>query len=203
LQAGFHAIGDAALGQVADAFARAADDVGMAQLNAARHRIEHAEMVTPAHIAAMAAYGIVASVQPAFDAFWGGEAGMYVERLGRDRAVAMNPFRAMVDAGVTLAFGADSPVTPLDPWGGVRAAVRHRTPASALSPVEAFDAHTIGGRRAAGDDVTGALVPGAPATFAVWELPAELGDDGLPDLSAPDPVCRRTVVRDVTAYLRS
>jgi predicted amidohydrolase YtcJ len=203
LQAGFHAIGDAALGHVADAFARAADDVGMAQLNAARHRIEHAEMVTPAHIAAMAAYGIVASVQPAFDAFWGGDAGMYVERLGRDRAVAMNPFRAMVDAGVTLAFGADSPVTPLDPWGGVRAAVRHRTPASALSPAEAFDAHTIGGRRAAGDDVTGALVPGTPATFAVWELAAELGDDGLPDLSAPDPVCRRTVVRDVTAYLRS
>jgi predicted amidohydrolase YtcJ len=103
---------------------------------------------------------------------------------------------------VTLALGADSPVTPIDPWGGVRAAARHRTPASALSPREAFTAHTVGGRCAAMDDDTGELVPGSAATFAVWDVPAGLGEDGLPDLDGPDPVCRRTVVRDETAYLR-
>ncbi|MDT7544837.1 MAG: hypothetical protein QOE99_947, partial [Actinomycetota bacterium] len=113
LQAGFHAIGDAALGHVLDAYAGAADDIGVPQLRAARHRIEHAEMLSAQHIASMAAYGVVASVQPAFDARWGGSDGMYVERLGRDRAQAMNPFAAMSAAGVTLAFGADSPVTPL------------------------------------------------------------------------------------------
>jgi hypothetical protein len=115
----------------------------------------------------------------------------------------MNPFAAMVGAGVTLAFGADSPVTPIDPWGGVRAAVQHRTPASALSARDAFAAHTRGGWQAIGDDVTGELVPGAAATFAVWDVPSGLTDDGLPDLSGPDPDCLRTVVRDVTAYLRS
>jgi predicted amidohydrolase YtcJ len=203
LQAGFHAIGDAALDHVLTAFAAAAEDVGAERLRSARHRIEHAEMLTAGHIAAMAAYGIVASVQPAFDAFWGGADGMYVERLGRERATPMNPFAAMLDGGITLAFGADSPVTPIDPWGGVRAAVQHRTPASALSPRQAFRAHTKGGWQASGDDATGELVPGAPATFAVWDLPGEPAHDGLPDLAGPDPICRRTVVRDVTAYLRS
>ncbi|MDT7538930.1 MAG: hypothetical protein QOI82_2515 [Actinomycetota bacterium] len=203
MQAGFHAIGDAALGHVLAAFAAAAEEVGVERLRSARHRIEHAEMLSADQITAMAAYGIVASVQPAFDAFWGGPSGMYVERLGIERARPMNPFAAMIEAGVTLAFGADSPVTPIDPWGGVRAAVQHRTPASALSPRQAFRAHTKGGWQAAGDDATGELVPGAAATFAVWDVPGELAEDGLPDLAGADPICRRTVVRDVTAYLRS
>jgi predicted amidohydrolase YtcJ len=203
LQAGFHAIGDAALDHVLDGMSRAADELGTAAVRGARHRIEHAEMLSADQIAKMAALGVVASVQPAFDAFWGGPDGMYVERLGAERARTMNPFAALRDAGVTLAFGADSPVTPIDPWGGVRAAVQHRTPTSALTPAQAFRAHTRGGWQAIGDDETGALVPGAAATFAVWELPDELGADGLPDLSGPDPTCVRTVIRGVTAYLRS
>lgn len=203
LQAGFHAIGDGALNHLVMAFAQSADEVGPGRLRRMRHRIEHAEMLSAQHIAAVAAYGVVASVQPAFDAFWGGEAGMYAERLGRARALAMNPFAAMAEAGVTLAFGADAPVTPLDPWGGVRAAVQHRTPTSALSPAVAFAAHTKGGWQAVGDDVTGELVPGAPATFAVWDARAGLDDTGLPDLAGPTPLCRRTVVRGVTAYLQS
>ncbi len=39
-----------------------------------------------------------------------------------------------------------------------------------MSPRAAFTAHTRGGWRAAGvdDGLTGTLVPGAPATYAVW-----------------------------------
>ncbi len=43
--------------------------------------------------------------------------------LGPDRALAMNPYATLVESGMRLAFGSDSPVTPLDPWGTVRAAV--------------------------------------------------------------------------------
>jgi len=212
LQAGFHAIGDAALQAVLDGVARAADDVGLPAVRAGRHRIEHAEMLTPDLVAAMAAHGLVASVQPAFDARWGGEDGMYVTRLGAERARTLNPFAALAAAGVPLALGSDAPVTPLDPWGTVRAAVAHRTPGSGLSARAAFSAHTRGGWRAARTERTGELAPGAPATFAVWELPGELvvqtpdsrisawstdprsGVSGLPDLTAEDPVCRSTVV---------
>ncbi len=203
LQAGFHAIGDNALRVLLrTSFPAAAGRVGLDRLRAARHRIEHAEMLDAATIARLFEFGIVASVQPAFDAAWGGEHGMYAQRLGCDRALAMNPFAAMLAAGVVLAFGSDSPVTPLDPWGTVRAAVQHRTPGSAITAEQAFTAHTSGGRQAAGSDGAGVLTPGAPATFAVWSGGTVPSGGTLPDLS-PDallPTCLRTVVRGVPIH---
>ena len=220
LQAGFHAIGDRAVQAVVDGFSRAAHEIGADSLRAARHRVEHLEMVLPDQVGVLAALGVVASVQPVFDARWGGTSGMYAQRLGADRAAAMNPFAALAAAGVALALGSDSPVTPLDPWGAVRAAVHHRTPGSGLSARAAFSAHTRGGWRAARRDDEGELVPGAPATFVVWQVSGELvvqtpdnrvagwstdpraGVAGLPDLDAPDPVCLQTVVRGLVAFRR-
>jgi predicted amidohydrolase YtcJ len=218
LQAGFHAIGDAALTAVLEGVERASAEVGPDAVRAGRHRIEHAEMLSGTHVQAMARLGLVASVQPAFDARWGGPDGMYVQRLGRERAAGMNPFAALAAAGVPLALGSDAPVTPLDPWGGVRAAVLHRTPGSGLSARAAFSAHTRGGWRAARVDGAGELTPGAPATFAVWDVPGELvvqvpdervtgwstdpraGVSGLPDLGGPEPACLLTVVRGRTVH---
>ncbi|MES5822141.1 amidohydrolase [Streptomyces sp. RG80] len=221
LQAGFHAIGDAAVTAVVEGVRAAAEKVGLARVRAARHRVEHAEMLTPETIAAFADLGLTASVQPAFDALWGGEDGMYAQRLGAERARVLNPFAALLKAGVPLAFGSDSPVTPLDPWGTVRAAAFHRTPEHRVSVRAAFTAHTRGGWRAIGRDDAGVLVPGAPADYAVWrtdELVVQAPDDrvarwstdprsgtpGLPDLSpgADLPVCLRTVVGGRTVFVR-
>ncbi len=180
LQAGFHAIGDAAVSTVVDGVRAAAEKLGLARVRAARHRVEHAEMVTAETIAAFAELGLTASVQPAFDALWGGEDGMYAQRLGVERARTLNPFAALLRAGVPLAFGSDSPVTPLDPWGTVRAAAFHRTPGHRVSVRAAFTAHTRGGWRATGRDDAGVLVPGAPADYAVWrtgELVVQAPDD--------------------------
>ncbi|MGW6689779.1 amidohydrolase [Streptomyces sp. NPDC054961] len=221
LQAGFHAIGDAAISAVIAGVTAAADKVGLDRVRAARHRVEHAEMMTPAAIAAFAALGLTASVQPAFDALWGGEEGMYADRLGAERARTLNPYAAMLKAGVPLAFGSDAPVTPLDPWGTVRAAAFHRTPAHRISVRAAFAAHTRGGWRALGRDDAGTLVPGAPADYAVWqaaELVVQAPDDrvarwstdprsgtpGLPDLTpgAELPVCLATVVGGREVFVR-
>ncbi|MFF3459469.1 amidohydrolase [Streptomyces sp. NPDC002730] len=221
LQAGFHAIGDAALTAVTDGVRAAADTLGLARVRAARHRVEHAEMLTPETIAAFAEFGLTASVQPAFDAAWGGSEGMYAQRLGAERARTLNPYAALLRAGVPLAFGSDSPVTPLDPWGTVRAAAFHRTPEHRVSARAAFTAHTRGGWRAIGRDDAGVLVPGAPADYAVWrteELVVQAPDDrvarwstdprsgtpGLPDLTPGTelPRCLRTVVFGQTVYER-
>jgi predicted amidohydrolase YtcJ len=221
VQAGFHAIGDAAVTAVTEGVRKAAERTGLARVRALRHRVEHAEMMTPATIADFADLGLVASVQPAFDATWGGEDGMYAQRLGAERARALNPFAALLRTGVPLAFGSDSPVTPLDPWGTVRAAAFHRTPEHRVSVRAAFTAHTRGGWRAIGRDDAGVLVPGAPADYAVWrteELVVQAPDDrvarwstdprsgtpGLPDLSPGGdlPVCLRTVVAGRTVFVR-
>ncbi|MGC4981963.1 MULTISPECIES: amidohydrolase [unclassified Streptomyces] len=221
LQAGFHAIGDAAVASVTEGVRAAAEKVGLARVRAARHRVEHAEMLTPETVAGFAELGLTASVQPAFDALWGGEDGMYAQRLGAERARTLNPFAALLRAGVPLAFGSDSPVTPLDPWGTVRAAAFHRTPEHRVSVRAAFTAHTRGGWRAVGRDDAGVLVPGAPADYAVWRtghLVVQAPDDrvarwstdprsgtpGLPDLTPGGdlPVCLRTVVGGRTVFVR-
>jgi predicted amidohydrolase YtcJ len=175
VQAGFHCIGDAAVGQVLEAVGAVVGELGLAAVRSCRHRLEHVEMVGPAAVGSMRAWGMVASVQPAFDAAWGGEAGMYTDRLGAERAAGCNPFADLSDAGVALAIGSDAPVTPLDPWGGVHAAVDHRTPGSGLRPFDAFDAATHGGWYAArAEHAAGPLAVGAPADLALWATPRTL-----------------------------
>jgi len=156
-QAGFHAIGDAALDNIHRGLLAAEEVLGAPALRAARHRIEHVEMPSAELTGTMARLGVTASVQPVFDALWGGPDGMYAERLGA-RWRATNPLRALADAGVTLAFGSDSPVTPLGPWAAIEAAVHHHAQEHRITEEAAFAAHTGGA----------VLAVGAPADLAVW-----------------------------------
>jgi predicted amidohydrolase YtcJ len=212
IQAGFHVIGDGATSIVMEGLQRARAHVGDDALRSCRHRLEHLEMVTQAQMRELADLGVVASVQPAFDAAWGGDSGMYAQRLGALRAITLNPFGTMTAAGLMLAFGSDAPVTPLDPWGTVRAAAWHSNPLQRISVRAAFAAHTRGGRRAARDDQSqpAVLAVGAPATYAVW-APGPLtvqapdgrvaswstdprsGTPPLPDLQEASPTCWQTV----------
>ncbi len=216
LHTSFHVIGDRAMEELLLGFQAAADAEGLDELHAVGHRIEHAEMVDTAAMARMLLFGLTVSAQPAFDATWGGRDGMYARRLGPVRAADMNPFADLLDAGVPLAFGSDSPVTPFDPWGGVRAAVHHTEPGQGLTPVAAFRAHTVGGWRAARRGGVGELVVGAPAHVAVWRIGslatahqsrlATWRDDPpplpLPDLGpeVPEPRCLLTVRDGVVIY---
>jgi len=82
-------------------------------------RIEHAQLVREADFPRFASLGIIASVQPEHaiddrdvtDVYWADRA---------DRAFAL---RTLVDSGATLALGSDAPVSPLDPWIEIAAAV--------------------------------------------------------------------------------
>ncbi|MFD6453738.1 amidohydrolase [Nocardia sp. NPDC060220] len=221
IQAGFHAIGDAAMDTVVAGFARVAAELGGPAIASRGHRVEHAEMTDAAAIAQLAELGVIASVQPGFDAAWGGPDGMYATRLGAERAAGLNPFSAMAAAGISLAIGSDAPVTVMNPWEQVRAAVHHRTPGHGLSPRAAFAAATRGAWRAGGvrDGMAGTLVPGAPASYAVWdagELVVAAAADtvqrwstdprsrvpGLPrlDPGVDLPTCLRTVRDGITIY---
>ena len=194
VQAGFHVIGDDAVAAAVAALRRAAERLGVAAVRAARHRLEHLEMVDRADLAALAELGVVASVQPGFDAAWGGPGELYASRLG-ERAAGMNPFGDLHRAGVPVAFGTDAPVTPLAGWATVRAAVHHSRPDQRLDVPTAFAAATRGAHHAAREDGAGVLATGAPADVAVWDLggpgtDAELLDpgSGLPRLAAGDPL---------------
>jgi predicted amidohydrolase YtcJ len=220
LQAGFHVIGDRAVGEVVEGFRRAADVVGPAAIVRARHRLEHLEMIGHEDMRILGDLGVTASMQPMFDGLWGGEDFLYAQRLGAERASSMNAFASLNRAGVALAFGSDSPVTSLGPWAAVRAAAWHHTEEERITVRAAFNAHTRGGWRAARRDEGGVIAVGAPATIAVWDVPGDLlvqtpdarvaawstdpraGVPHLPDLhpDLPLPSCVLTLVDGEVAF---
>lgn len=172
VQAGFHVIGDAATKVVAAALSAVADELGTPAVARCAHRCEHAEMVDAADATILARCGVIASMQPRFDAEWGGDARLYAQRLGSSRASRLNDFAMLAKTGVPLAFSSDSPVTTIDPWETIRAAVHPHRPESGVSTRAAFSACTRGAWRAGAihDGLTGTLEPGAPAHYAVWEV---------------------------------
>jgi predicted amidohydrolase YtcJ len=196
LQAGFHCIGDDAVAAAVTGLRRGAETVGVPRIRAARHRLEHVEMISDADIATLAELGVVASVQPAFDAAWGKPGQLYEQRLGPERARAMNRFATIAASGVPLAFGTDAPVTPLAGWATVRAAMQHWQPSERLSAAAAFDAATRGPSWAAFADNAGTITVGAVANLAVWDVDADAraGEAALPDLlDGVLPACVATI----------
>ncbi len=130
-----HAIGDEANRLALNAF----EQVGC------RGRIEHAQLLREEDIPRFAALGVAASVQPEHamddrdiaDHFWAGRT---------DRAFML---RSLLDTGAKLLLGSDAPVSPLDPWITISAAVsRSRDgrepwhPEQSITVAEALDAST-------------------------------------------------------------
>jgi predicted amidohydrolase YtcJ len=173
LQVGVHAIGDQAIEQVIAVWERvyhALDSRERRHFRARRHRIEHAEMIAPGQIERTAMLGLAISAQPAFDRRWGRPGGLYEQALGHERAEAMNPFRTLLDRGVEVGVGSDSPVTPLDPMACLAALESHHHPAQRLTRAEAIRLHTIGSARIGRqEDKKGMLAPGFHADFVALE----------------------------------
>lgn len=181
MQVGVHAIGDAAIEQalrVWERVYRALDSRLRRHFRARRHRIEHFETPRLDQLERAAALGLAVSVQPPFDAAWGGAGGMYERRLGAARSARMNPFRSMLERGLLVGTGSDAPVCDLDPLATVAAVEHHHDPAQRLSRVEAIRLGTIGAARLAHlEDKKARLHPGAHADFVAYDVdPFEAAD---------------------------
>ncbi len=173
IQVAVHAIGDAAIRQVVRCWRQVAEQLpdylqgGVRRLH---HRIEHAEVLPPDLYDDIADLGLIVSAQPGFERAWGGPGGMYETRLGPRRAAWTNPYRTLADRGIGLAFGSDSNVTPMDPWGAIHGAQHRRRPEHAINRLEAVSASTLGGRFAARQDrYAGVVRAGVRADLAAWE----------------------------------
>jgi predicted amidohydrolase YtcJ len=136
-----HAIGDRALRMVLDAMA-----VVRARYPAhARFRIEHAEVIGAEEMKRCEALRVPLVMQPNFVRNWGGEGGMYAERLGRARWEGHNPFASLSRADLPVVFSSDG--MPAGPLFGLRGATHHANPRERIAPAEAFYRYT----RAAAD----------------------------------------------------
>lgn len=221
VQAAFHVIGDAGMDEAVAGFRLAADRLGVSAIQRGRHRIEHAEMLDDSAVGTWLELGVTVSMQPLFDALWGGPHGQYEQRLGVQRSAAMNEIGRLLTSGVPVCLGSDSPVTEMNPWATVKACLEHHTESSRVSARAAFVAHTRAGYRAFGDPdpLAGQLVPGSEATFAIWaaselavqtpdarvsswSTDARAGTPMLPVLEDSLPTCLGTVRRGRTIFRR-
>jgi predicted amidohydrolase YtcJ len=173
LQVGVHAIGDRGIDQVLRVWERVYHTLNSRErrhFRARRHRVEHFEMASGSQVERAAMLGLGVSVQPTFDLLWGQRHGLYEVGVGWERAAAMNPFRTMIERGVEVGVGSDTPVTPLDPLLSVRAMESHHDPAQRLARSEAIRLHTVGSARLAHqEEKKGALGPGMHADFTAYD----------------------------------
>lgn len=153
LEVAVHAIGDAAVREALAAY----DETG------ATGTIEHAQLMSREDSRTMARLGIRASVQPAHllddrdltESFW------------PDRTDRCFALRWLHDDAVEVVFGSDAPVSPLDPWDAMAAAVhRSADDREAWHPEQALTVHEA---LAASTNGLGTVAPGHPADLALLD----------------------------------
>src|SRR5699024_1636044 len=125
LSVALHAIGDAAVHDALDAFAA----------TGVTGSIEHAQLVTDTDLPRLAELGVVASVQPAHLV----DDRDVIDQCWPDSGRRCFRTATMINSGVDVRFGSDAPVSPLDPWLAMAAAVHRGDPADpAWHPQEAL-----------------------------------------------------------------
>jgi predicted amidohydrolase YtcJ len=164
-----HAVGDAALDEVLDAYAAANQEQPIA---GQRWTIEHAFVARPDQIARMKQLGLMLSVQdhlylaaPAMAKYW-----------GRARADAVTPVKTYLDNGFLVAGGTDSPVVPFNPfWEIYHFLTRDTISDGVYGPDQRVASRetllrmiTINYAKLIGEDAAkGSIEPGKLADFAV------------------------------------
>ena len=151
LEPAVHAIGDEAVTVALDGF-DAVECVGS---------IEHAQLVRSEDMARFAELEVTASVQPAHLL----DDRVVADRLWPGRTAQAFALRQMLEAGVDVRFGSDAPVSALDPWLAIAAAV-HRA-AAGDEPWHA--AEQLNAEEAIRASVRSTLAVGQPADFAVLD----------------------------------
>jgi predicted amidohydrolase YtcJ len=115
-QVAIHAIGDAGVGAVLDAYLAAeAKHPGEHRL-----RVEHLQILAPDDLPRLIKSHAIASMQPTHatsDMPWA------EQRIGPKRILGAYAWRTVLNAGVPLAFGSDFPVEQVNPLLGIYAAV--------------------------------------------------------------------------------
>lgn len=166
-----HAIGDAALDVILDAY----DEAQRSHPRpGARHRIEHAAVTSDAQVARIAQLGLIPVPQGRFLSEIGD--GL-LTALGPERARLAYRMRSFLDAGVVLPGSSDAPVVAGAPLLGIHDMVNRRTAAGAplaaheaVTVREALHAYTVGSAHAVHEEHRkGTLARGMLADFTVLD----------------------------------
>lgn len=189
-----HAIGDGAVRMVLDGYEAAQKANGKSDR---RNRIEHIEVVHPDDVPRFRETGTIASMQPTHPP---GSAGLplepYLTYIGRERWPYAFAWKTLVDAGATIVFATDWPVSPLSPLSCIRDAMTRKPwaedmPDHRLTLEETLKAYT---KTSAWvefmEDRKGVLKPGYLADVVVLSGDIKaVSSDAIADLSVAMTIC--------------
>ncbi len=185
-QVHFHAIGDRAVRNGLDAIEAAIQANGD---SGRRHHLAHIQVVDRADVPRFARLGAGANAQPLWARHEDQMDVLTIPFLDPIAAGHQYPWRSLLDAGATLTFGSDWPVSSPDPLMGIGTAVSRTRPTSRPEPflpeqrvtmTEAINAYTTGSAWVAHrDDRTGRIAPGCDADLVVIDRPLLTADDAF------------------------
>lgn len=167
MPAAIHAIGDAAMQQVLDAFER--EGRGL------RNAVVHAQITTADQIRRCGRLGLCILAQPIF---LKADVPIVARRVGGALSATSYRWRSMLCGGARVAFGTDCPVEPFDVFENLYRAVSRRAgpgdapflPDEAFTLDEAIYAYTAAGAYASGEEnVKGLIWPEMLADFVVLD----------------------------------
>ena len=175
-QVGIHAIGDAGNRATLDFI----DSVLQAapKARALRHRVEHAQVLSPSDIARFASLGVIASMQPPHAVE---DKGWAEERLGPVRIQGAYAWRTLRRARAALAFSSDLPGSNWSPFYGLHSAITRRDtlgapaggwyPEQRMTAEEALRGYTVWNAYAGFDEQNaGTIAVGKRADFTVMDV---------------------------------
>jgi predicted amidohydrolase YtcJ len=175
-QVGIHAIGDAgnrATLDFIDSVMRAAP-----KARDLRHRVEHAQVLSPSDIARFASLGVVASVQPPHAVE---DKGWAETRVGAERIAGAYAWRTLRQAGAPLVFSSDLPGSDWNAFYGLHSAITRQDtsgappggwyPEQRMTPEEAVRGYTVWSAYAGFDERdAGTLAVGRRADITVLSV---------------------------------
>ncbi|MGH9941209.1 MAG: amidohydrolase [Pyrinomonadaceae bacterium] len=180
-----HAIGDRAIDQALDSYAK------VARLHPGRdlrNRIIHCGVATPAIQTRLKELNVLVDSNPPF-VYW---IGSWFEKYGAERVRWSYPAKSYFDRGIIVSGGSDVYVTPISPWWGIWAAVVRRelksghilAPEERVSVRQALQMYTSNGAYAGFEEkLKGTLEAGKLADFVVLDRnPLEIPSDELKDV---------------------
>jgi predicted amidohydrolase YtcJ len=170
-QIGIHAIGDAAIDLVLDAYEAA--QVAFPRSDP-RHRIEHCSIVDEATIQRIARLGVIPIPGTTFLRY---TRDSYLQNLGSERIRYAYALATFARYGIIAAASSDAPVVPASPMLGIQTMVTRKDAAGQpvwdeerISLTEALRTYTANGAYASFEEnIKGTLAPGFLGDVAVFE----------------------------------
>ena len=179
IPAGFNIAGNSDISPIISGFSKAVKKLGLSKVASCGHRLEQVQVISFKQILQLKNWGILASIHP--NCFFQCKNLSIKNQNFESSTNQIIPLSVLAANGVPIAFGSYTPNASIDPWRVIYSTISRKKISNAISFHASLAAITRGGWRFSGMDIStiGVLVPGAIASYAVWNIDEIRTDEPL------------------------